>query len=129
MIAESCYFSRDIIFKLVLNTNVFAFLYDTETIENRDDEPLRNLLNDLGGWPVLGTNDGGNWNESEYDFETLMGHLSGQYNNDVVVGSFVGTDDKDSTRRVLFVRKQKFSFISLITEAEQFLKLFFVYGV
>ncbi len=64
---------------------------------------------------MLGTNDGGNWNESEYDFETLMGHLSGQYNNDIVVGSFVGTDDKDSTRRVLFVSKNTL-FITLLIQ-------------
>ena len=63
---------------------------------------------------MLGTNDGGNWNESEYDFETLMGHLSGQYDKDIVVGSFVWTDSKDSTRRVLFVRSDiQFVLISL----------------
>ena len=26
----------------------------------------------FGGWPVLGTNKGGNWDENAYNFEDLM---------------------------------------------------------
>ncbi|XP_072047746.1 membrane metallo-endopeptidase-like 1 [Amphiura filiformis] len=81
----------------------YSSCVDLETIDERDDEPLSNLLHDLGGWPVLGDTKGGNWNQTDYDFEALMGHLSGQYNNDVIVGSFVRVDDKDSTRYVLFI--------------------------
>ncbi|XP_072047744.1 neprilysin-like [Amphiura filiformis] len=95
--------SNDDITAITKVKDFYASCVDLETIDERDDEPLRNLLHDLGGWPVLGDTKGGFWNETDYDFEALMGRLSGEYSNDVIVGSFVGVDDKDSTRYVLFI--------------------------
>lgn len=80
-----------------------ASCIDLEKIEERDATPYVNLLTSLGGWPVLGSNAGGNWSESAYVLEELMGRLSGEFNNDVIVSSWVSADDKNSERYILKV--------------------------
>ena len=52
---------------------------------------------------MLGSNAGGDWNESAYILEELMGRLSGEFNNDVIVSSWVSADDKNSERYILKV--------------------------
>ena len=75
----------------------------TETIEKRDAAPLIQLLTKLGGWPVLSNGPGGNWNQRKYNLETLMGTLSGKYNNDIIFSSYVSEDDKNSSRHIIKV--------------------------
>ena len=61
------------------------------------------MLTSLGGWPVLETNPGGNWNQSAFSFERLLATLIGQYDTYPIISVFVETDDKNSSEYVLQV--------------------------
>ena len=80
----------------------FCFIL-ADTIDKRDADPLIHLLTKLGGWPVLSDGPGGNWDQRKYDLETLMGTLSGKYNNDIIFSSYVSEDDKNSSRHIIKV--------------------------
>ena len=60
------------------------------------------LLNELGGWPILGNQSGGNWNESEFDIAKVMTTLR-KYNNKVIIDMGVGLDDKNSSYHIITV--------------------------
>lgn len=82
-------------------------LSKTERIEELDDAPIRDLLHDLRGWPVLGDTYGGRWNQSDFDFVWLLGTLVSKYSNSMLIEPYVGVDDKNASRYVLQVRKME----------------------
>ncbi|XP_072047613.1 endothelin-converting enzyme homolog [Amphiura filiformis] len=81
----------------------YAACLDLDTIETRDKDPLVKLLQELGGWPVLGNNEGGNWTEDTFDLELLLATFAGEYNMGVIFSTGVGPDDKDSSRYVIYL--------------------------
>ncbi|XP_022096957.1 membrane metallo-endopeptidase-like 1 [Acanthaster planci] len=76
---------------------------DLDTINSLDAKPLTDNLEAVGGWPVLGTNPGGNWSEDNYEFEDLSAMLYREYGINVVVAAWVGVDDKNSSLHVLAI--------------------------
>ena len=60
------------------------------------------LLEELGGWPILGSHPGGNWSENDFSLSKLLISLN-QYNNKPVINMFVGYDDKNSTVHIIHV--------------------------
>ncbi|XP_070559985.1 membrane metallo-endopeptidase-like 1 [Ptychodera flava] len=74
---------------------------DLDTIEERGSQPLIDLMVNLGGWPVLGNNSGGNWDESAFDLEDQLALLRGEYGKSVIYDASVGIDDDDSTKYIL----------------------------
>ncbi|XP_070562164.1 neprilysin-like [Ptychodera flava] len=74
---------------------------DLNIIEERGSKPLIDLMVNLGGWPVLGNNSGGNWNESAFDLEDQLALVRGEYGNSLIYHAYVGTDDKESTGYIL----------------------------
>ena len=69
-------------------------------IESRGEQPLLDLLHQLGGWPVL---DGASWNESRFSWVQLMADLR-LLNNRVLLNQWISPDDKNSSVNVLQVR-------------------------
>ena len=59
-------------------------------------------MQEIGGWPVLGTNPGGSWNEASFDIVSLLVNLK-KYNNAPVMRLYVSSDVKNSTQRILYV--------------------------
>ncbi|XP_070560616.1 membrane metallo-endopeptidase-like 1 [Ptychodera flava] len=74
---------------------------DLDTIEERGSQPLVDLMENLGGWPVLGNNSGGNWDESVFDLEDQLALVRGEYGKSVIYHADVDIDNKDSTRYIL----------------------------
>ena len=74
--------------------SLFHSLFDhiSDIIETRGESPLINLLDSLGGWPVL---KGQNWNAEGFDWQATIAKLR-QFNNDILVTIWVGPDGKDS---------------------------------
>ncbi len=68
-------------------------------VEHVGDDPLREVLYDLGGWPII---DRG-WNPVNFDLERLLGRLRGRYNAPVLMDVWVGADDKNSSVNILQV--------------------------
>ncbi|KAK7026487.1 Membrane metallo-endopeptidase-like 1, partial [Halocaridina rubra] len=66
-------------------------------IEETNDEPLKEILNGLGGWPVTQ----GNWTPPEFSVETLIGRLRGELNQGILIDQWVGPDDKNSSVNVI----------------------------
>ena len=60
------------------------------------------MLNELGGWPVLGNKPGGHWNESEFDMTEVITTLR-KYNNKVIIDMAVTIDIKNSTQFIIEV--------------------------
>lgn len=77
----------------------FIFIF-TVQIEAIGDKPLRDVVKELGGWPVAERD----WVEPEWPIEQLVGKLKGDYNQGVIVEIWVGADDKNSSVNVIQVR-------------------------
>lgn len=73
----------------------------TVQIEAIGDKPLRDVVHELGGWPVA---EAGEWTEPEWPLEHLLGLLRGDYNQGIVIEQWVGPDDKNSSTNVIQVR-------------------------
>ena len=71
-------------------------------IETRKEIPLLNLLSKLGGWPVLMGDD---WIEEVFDWQDTIAKLR-QFNNDILVGVWVGPDGKDSDDYIVQVNNK-----------------------
>ncbi|CAM9846369.1 membrane metallo-endopeptidase-like 1 [Lampetra fluviatilis] len=71
-------------------------------IEERDSEPLLNLLDGIGDWPV--TND--NWTTTHGDdwrLDNVLAKLNAVFWKRVIVDMYVGPDDEDSNKHVIHV--------------------------
>ncbi|OWF45829.1 Neprilysin [Mizuhopecten yessoensis] len=87
--------------------DMYSSCMNQDLIEQRNISVAFPMLNELGGWPVLGSKPGGNWNESEYDLTQLMVKLI-KYNNKPLIEMYVYTDVKNSTVRVIYVDQPGF---------------------
>uniref|UniRef100_T1ISE4 M13 family peptidase n=1 Tax=Strigamia maritima TaxID=126957 RepID=T1ISE4_STRMM len=61
------------------------------------DTPLRQILYDLGGWPVTNLK----WTPPMWPTETLLGRLRGEFNLGISVEQWVGPDDKNSSVHII----------------------------
>lgn len=69
-----------------------------EVLEERKESPLLELLDRLGGWPIINSN----WEQSDFDWLELMAQLR-LYNNDILISEWVGPDIKNSDEYVIQV--------------------------
>jgi neprilysin len=66
------------------------------------DQPLRDILKTLGGWPVIEPN----WKPPNRSLENLMGTLRGD-SEPVLIELYVGADDKNSSINILQVSRER----------------------
>jgi hypothetical protein len=69
-----------------------------EILERRAEQPLLNLLEQLGGWPMLRPD----WDSSQFDWLLLMAQLR-LYNNDILISQWVGPDIMNSDEYIIQV--------------------------
>ena len=74
----------------------------TDHVEQKNLSVTLPLMQEIGGWPVLGTNPGGNWNEASFDIVALLVNLK-KYSKAPVMSLYVSSDDKNSTQHILYV--------------------------
>lgn len=81
---------------------LYAACMNTSLIENQSATPVRNVINNMGGWPVLETN----WNGNDWTWQRSV-QLSRTYGYSVsnFISFSVSTDNKNSSRRIIRVRK------------------------
>lgn len=75
---------------------LFKSCMNYEILEKRAHQPLVDLLNLLGGWPILKPD----WNSTKFDWLELMAKLR-LYNNDILISEWVGPDIKNSDEFVI----------------------------
>lgn len=71
-----------------------------EQIRAVGEEPLKEVLRSLGGWPVIESA----WKKPKFSKEQLFGRLRGDYSESVLIELFVGADDKNSSVNIIQVR-------------------------
>ncbi|XP_046381233.1 neprilysin-1-like [Haliotis rufescens] len=72
-------------------------------VERVGDTPLREVLESLGGWPLIDAS----WDPSTFDLEVLLGKLRGKYNAPVLMDILVSADDKNSSVNILQIDQPK----------------------
>ncbi|XP_013097717.2 neprilysin-4 isoform X1 [Stomoxys calcitrans] len=65
-------------------------------LEKRGIQPLLELVDSLGGWPVLDDH----WRSDNFDWLNLTAHLR-RYNNDILIVQWVGPDIKNSDENII----------------------------
>ena len=78
------------------------YMYSPATIETLGVSVITPLLNEFGGWPVLGTNPGSNWSESAFNLTRLLTSLV-KYSNKPLISIDVSSDVKDSEKHIIYV--------------------------
>ncbi|XP_077007654.1 membrane metallo-endopeptidase-like 1 isoform X2 [Tamandua tetradactyla] len=71
-------------------------------IEKRDSQPLLDILQEVGGWPV--TMD--KWNETEgprWELEQQLAMMNSQFNKRVLIDLFIWNDDQNSSRHIIYI--------------------------
>ncbi|XP_014473238.1 PREDICTED: endothelin-converting enzyme 1-like isoform X4 [Dinoponera quadriceps] len=81
---------------IVKAKNLFGSCMNYEILERRMERPLIQLLDQLGGWPILRPD----WNSDKFDWLLLTAQLR-LYNNDVLISEWVGPDIKNSDKYVI----------------------------
>lgn len=76
--------------------NLFKSCMNYEIIEKRGIQPLLELLDTFGGWPLL--ND--TWDEKKFDWLQLTATLR-KYNNDILILQWIGPDIQNSNQNVI----------------------------
>lgn len=75
---------------------------DLETLSRLTLEPLKSLIAELGGWPVV---EGTKWNAGKYEtWEESNAAIAASTGVDSIFGLAIDVDMKDTTRRMLAVR-------------------------
>jgi neprilysin len=76
---------------------------DTSLIELRGIAPIKNLIDSLGGWPVV---DGTNWNEGNWTWQkNIKDSTAVGLNHDHLFTFGISTDNRNRSRKVFFVRQ------------------------
>uniref|UniRef100_W5M9G3 Membrane metalloendopeptidase like 1 n=1 Tax=Lepisosteus oculatus TaxID=7918 RepID=W5M9G3_LEPOC len=70
-------------------------------IEKRDSQPLMKLIDVIGGWPVA-SEDWDSMIEDKWSLEDILATLNSHFHKKVLVDLFVWTDDRDSSRHIIY---------------------------
>lgn len=74
---------------------------NTTLIDQRGATPVTNVLNSMGGWPVVESN----WNEAAWNWEqAVAASRANGYSVSYLLSFSVSTDNRNSTRRIIRVR-------------------------
>ncbi|XP_061114029.1 membrane metallo-endopeptidase-like 1 [Conger conger] len=71
-------------------------------IEQRDSQPLIELIDTIGGWPVASDD----WNGTaakEWSLEDALATLNARFHKKVLLDMFVWTDDRDSSHHIIYI--------------------------
>ncbi|XP_033330133.1 neprilysin-4 isoform X1 [Megalopta genalis] len=75
---------------------LFQSCMNYEILEQRMGRPLIELLDELGGWPILRPN----WDPEKFDWLLLVAQLR-LYNNDILISEWVAPDIKNSDEYII----------------------------
>lgn len=76
--------------------DLFRSCMNANILNKRREQPLLDLLRNLGGWPMIDSD----WKPDHFDWVTLMAKLR-LYNNDILLSEWVGPDIKNSDEYII----------------------------
>ncbi|KAG5890126.1 hypothetical protein JTB14_027793 [Gonioctena quinquepunctata] len=77
--------------------NFYNTCMDLRNIRSVGDKPIREVLKQLGGWPVTTEN----WTAPSFSVEVLIGLIRSHYNEGYIIEQWVGPDDKNSSVNII----------------------------
>lgn len=81
---------------------LYQACFNTALIDERGEAPVVNILNSMGGWPVV---QGASWNEAAWTWqEAVADSRANGYSVSYLLSFSVSTDNRDSTKRIIRVR-------------------------
>ncbi|XP_052819632.1 neprilysin-4-like isoform X2 [Mya arenaria] len=87
--------------------DMYAGCVNTEEIERKSINVSYPLLQELGGWPVLGDLEGGGYSDDSFNLTTLLRALR-KYNNNPLIDIYVSSDVKDSENNIIYLDQPSF---------------------
>ncbi|KPP69864.1 membrane metallo-endopeptidase-like 1-like [Scleropages formosus] len=81
---------------------LYSSCMNESLIEQRDSQPLLKLIDTVGDWPVASED----WNSTGGDawsLEDTLATLNARFHKKVLVDLFVWTDDRDSSRHIIYI--------------------------
>ena len=81
----------------------FIIYVNLDRIEELGFDVIYDYMESLGGWPIMGSNRGGNWNEASFNLEDLMIRLRNETNNLPIVDIKVFQDLKHPVKHIITV--------------------------
>ncbi|XP_056008962.1 neprilysin-4-like [Ostrea edulis] len=94
--------TKDDIEAVVKAKNLYGSCMNTTQIEGDDISVALPLLKEVGGWPILGKNEGGNWNEENFSLASLIASIN-KYSNVPFIYPYVFVDSKNKRQKVLYL--------------------------
>jgi neprilysin len=83
---------------------LYKACFNTDLIESRGITPVTNVLNAMGGWPVISTT----WNEGSWTWQqSVFRSKENGYSVSNFLSFSVSTDNKDTTKRIIRVIEDK----------------------
>ncbi|KAG1662550.1 Neprilysin-1 [Nymphon striatum] len=82
--------------------NFFFSCMNESLIDERKEQPLLDLLNKLGGWPVISQK----WSEKDFNLVILMAKLR-LFNNDILISEGIGPDKRNSSINVIQIDQSR----------------------
>ncbi|XP_076472675.1 neprilysin-1-like [Babylonia areolata] len=70
---------------------------NTTQINDIGDAPLRKIMADLGGWPII-TKD---WDPDSFSLERVLAKIRHDFDAVILIGCWVGADDKNSSSNII----------------------------
>jgi len=74
--------------------------FDEETLENRGVKPLLDMLNSIGGWPIVSHT---NYIEENYSWQKALAKIIGVFNLNLILGIDVIPNRDDSKTHIIHV--------------------------
>ncbi|CAH0550620.1 unnamed protein product [Brassicogethes aeneus] len=81
---------------LIKVKHLYMSCMNEKAIDKRGGNPLKIIINQLGGWPMVSDN----WDESKFDIIWVLAQLR-LLNNDVLISEWVGPDMKNSNEYII----------------------------
>lgn len=90
---------------------LYKACFNEDLIEQRGSEPVKNVLNSMGGWPVTLVT----WNEATWTWQQSVA-LSKEngYSVSYFLSFSVSTDNKDTLKRIIRVIEDKKKYLKVI---------------
>ncbi len=74
--------------------------FDEETLENRGVKPLLDMLNSIGGWPIVSNT---NYIEENYSWQNALAKIIGVFNLNLILGIDIIPNRDDSKTHIIHV--------------------------
>ncbi|TKS71263.1 Membrane metallo-endopeptidase-like 1 [Collichthys lucidus] len=94
---------------------LYSSCMNESLIEQRDSQPLLNLIDSIGDWPVA-SDDWNTTTEDTWSLEDTLATLTARFHRKVILDMYVWTDDRDSRRHIIYVREAYLHFMVSIAK-------------